>query len=126
MFFGMLPRVLLHLLQQRDLAGVIELVLHYAVEHVVKGVVGALFAGDLVEEGLLREFLDGGDEFHVNLMEVFEGFCPRGVAGIRDGRKFFLAESSFTGTPVMRRRATPSQAAMWSTSSQMECAFFTG
>jgi len=56
MFFGMLPRVLLHLLQQRDLAGVIELVLHYAVEHVVKGVVGALFAGDLVEEDFSGNF----------------------------------------------------------------------
>jgi hypothetical protein len=69
------------------LAGVIELVLHEAVEHVIEGVVSSLFAGDRVVEAGVGKSGDCGDEFFMDALHVAESCAPGGGARVGDGRK---------------------------------------
>ena len=66
------------------MAGVVELVLHDAVEHV--GEVVAL-AGDAVSEARVGQRCDGFLESVVGAFGLRDGFAPCGFGGFRDQRK---------------------------------------
>src|SRR5208337_4777934 len=76
---------------QRDLSGVIELMLHHAMEHVVEGVMGALFARDLLVKRFLWKSLNRIDEFVMNPSNMFQCLRPCRLTRIQDRRKVFLA-----------------------------------
>jgi hypothetical protein len=75
--------------QKGDLAGVIGLMLHHAVEHESEIVMRSGFAGDRLVPGCFGKFFYVGDELFVRVAHVSERFSPCRIARVGDGREIF-------------------------------------
>src|SRR6266404_1852079 len=80
------------LLQQCDLARMIELVLRHALKHVVVVVPVRLvfLSRDLLRQAFVREGFHGLDQFVVNLLCAFESAAPGSLASVHDRREVLL------------------------------------
>ncbi len=80
-------RSLLHLLQQRNLPGMISRMLRHPVQHEREVVMRSPLAWNLLGQGCPREFLYGSNQLFMRHAQVCQRCLPCCIAGIGNGRK---------------------------------------
>jgi len=83
-----------HLLEQRDLSSMIQLVLRHAMKHVVESVMGSLLARDLLVKPRVWENRNGLDQFLVDAPHLGQRLAPCRLARVRDRRKILCVGES--------------------------------
>src|SRR4029078_11509019 len=108
---GKLPTLdytLLEFLEQCDLSGMVELVLHDSTEQVIEVLVGLFFPGHLLLQTGFRKRCHGLNQFMVFLFDGLDITTPCGIASVLNWRKVLgITELHGVALGSADRRAIP-------------------